>query len=140
MTKEEWFNLPKISLFDNFKNKRFDKEMALGLLGELQEQWCDCCDNYKEGKCGCFLLDFKEEMIRKINEHFDNPPLSFDDLREGMWVWDDEEKWYRNIVFLFAPCKQYPKGSFKAWRDSGETGLDFVVFKENYFYRREVTE
>ena len=71
----------------------------------------------------------------------DNPPLSFGDLKEGMWVWDDEEKWYMKIVFLFAPCKQYHfKGSFKVWADSCERSLDFVVFEENRFYRRQKEE
>ena len=23
-----------------------------------------------------------------IEEHFDNPPLKFEDLKEGMWVWE----------------------------------------------------
>lgn len=42
------------------------------------------------------------------------------------------------IVFLFAPCKQYHfKGSFKVWADSCERSLDFVVFEENRFYRRQ---
>ena len=37
------------------------------------------CDNYLE---------------QLINEHFDNPPLKFEDLEEGMWVWDDKNKAY----------------------------------------------
>lgn len=87
--------------------------------------------------------EFKETVVfdlfdKLIQEHFDNPPLKFEDLKEGMWVWDDKEKWYRKIVILFDPCQEYPKGSFKSWADSCETSLDFVEFEENRFYRREV--
>lgn len=82
------------------------------------------CDNYLE---------------QLINEHFDNPPLKFEDLKEGVWVWDDKEKWYRKIVILFDPCQEYPRGSFKSYADSCETNLDFMEFKENCFYRGEVT-
>lgn len=83
------------------------------------------CDNYLE---------------QLINEHFDNQPLKFEDLEEGMWVWDDKEKWYRKIVILFDPCQECPKGSFKSYADSCETNLDFVKFKENRLYRREVQD
>lgn len=91
---------------------------------------------YERARKYCF-----DTLKQLIAEHFDNPPLKFDDLKPGMWVWDDEEKWYMKIVFLFAPCKQYHfKGSFKVWADSCERSLDFVVFEENRFYRRQKEE
>lgn len=76
--------------------------------------------------------------MKLMNEHFDNPPLKFGELREGMWVWDNKEKWYRKIVILFQRCKKYPLGSLKTWNDSAETNLDFIEFKEDRFYAREV--
>lgn len=88
-SKEEWFDLPIIKKFDkDFKNKEFDEKMALGLLNETQMHWCGGCDNYKENACGCYLPDFKKEMIKKIKEHFNPKPLKFEDLKEGMWVLD----------------------------------------------------
>lgn len=50
MTKEEWFDLPKLNMFDkDFKEKELDEEMTLGLLNELQVNWCGGhCDNYKK--------------------------------------------------------------------------------------------
>lgn len=79
-------------------------------------------------------------LQKLIEEHFDNPPLKFENLHEGMWVWDDKEKWYRKIVILFEPSQEHPKGSFKSYADSCETSLDFIEFKENRFYRGEVTD
>lgn len=29
-----------------------------------------------------------------IEEHFDNPSLKFEELKEGMWIWDDKNKAY----------------------------------------------
>lgn len=84
------------------------------------------------------VADFYCGEVDILQELADNPPLKFEDLKEGMWVWDDKEKWYRKIVILFDPCQEYPKGSFKSWADSCETSLDFVEFEENRFYRREV--
>lgn len=116
-----------------------NKEEYLQALKEIGD-WSLFDDSSKESGM-CTVRDASREeyelIVKLINEHFDNPPLSFDDLKEGMWVWDDEQKWYRKIVFLFVPCKEYPKGSFKAWADSCETSLDFVVFEENRFYRRQ---
>ena len=69
--KKEWFDLPTIEKHDNdFKDKKFDKKMALGLLNEVQVHWCGDCDNYKHSGCGCYFPSFKKEMIKKIDEHF----------------------------------------------------------------------
>ena len=70
--KKEWFDLPTIKKHDNdFKDKKFDKKMALGLLNEVQVHWCGDCDNYKYSGCGCYFPSFKKEMIKKIDEHFE---------------------------------------------------------------------
>ena len=72
MTKEEWLNLPKLNWFDeDFNKKEFDEEMALGLLDEIQNCWCNHCDNYKKDSCGCYFPKFKEQMIFKIKRHFE---------------------------------------------------------------------
>lgn len=74
MTKEEWFDLPKLKMFDkDFNEKQFDEEMALGLLNELQVNWCGRhCDNYRKNSCGCYFPEFKEQMILKIKDHFES--------------------------------------------------------------------
>lgn len=74
MTKEEWFDLPKLNMFDkDFKEKELDEEMTLGLLNELQVNWCGRhCDNYKKNSCGCYFPEFKEQMILKIKDHFES--------------------------------------------------------------------
>lgn len=66
-----------------------------------------------------------------IEEHFDNPPLKFEELKEGMWVWDNKEKEYAYIYFIGG---EYPHLNY----------INGVIydskFEENRFYRREVQD
>lgn len=164
MTKEEWFDLPKLKMFDkDFNEKQFDEEMALGLLNELQVNWCGRhCDNYRKNSCGCYFPKFKEQMILKIKDCFESKentlefknfrlhadstlkcmskdelinyiymlhhnwgvsdeqlfnvfkinnklqdeldviknikPYKYEDLKVGMWVWDEKEKKCNKII------------------------------------------
>ena len=99
------------------------------------------------------LIDEYFELIRKHNElekqHMklllqwgkdDNKPLKFEDMKECMWVWDNEFKNYMKIKIVFEPIKLYPNGSFKAYHDLNEKSLNFIEFRENRFYRYEVKE
>lgn len=120
----------------------FTKEESQKHLDDLKVVICKvshCKELFPERNCEeCrSYLNFKG-IEQLIEEHFDNPPLKFEELKKGMWVWDSKEKWWRNIVIVFAPCNEYPKGSFKAWGDSAETQLDFIEYKENRFYRKKV--
>lgn len=104
---------------------------------------CDLCAIGIQQDKMCYIgvqQCFKNGVYTKYKSRTNNPPLKFEDLKEGMWVWDDKKKWYRKIVILFEPCQEHPKGSFKSYADSCETSLDFIEFKENRFYRREVTD
>lgn len=80
--------------------------------------------------------EFKETVVfdlfdKLIQEHFDNPPLKFEDLKEGMWVWDNKEKEYAYIYFIGG---EYPHLNY----------INGVIydskFEENRFYRREVQD
>ena len=129
--KKEWFDLPTIEKHDNdFKDKKFDKKMALGLLNEVQVHWCGDCDNYKHSGCGCYFPSFKKEMIKKIDKHFEVldgikriidkakelsdsndelrrqlyfiEPYKFEDLKPNMWVWDNVAKECLYVIKFFA--------------------------------------
>jgi len=82
------------------------------------------CDEYK--------------VIEKlINEHFDNPPLKFGDLKEGMWVWDDREKKYEKIH----NTKLAPHVLFGRLQDKVlyviDLGWCLTFFREDRFYQRQ---
>lgn len=203
MTKEEWFDLPKLKMFDkDFNEKQFDEEMALGLLNELQVNWCGRhCDNYRKNSCGCYFPEFKEQMILKIKDHFEskedtlefknfklhadgtlksmskdelisyihmlhhnwnvsdeqlfnvieinnklqdelvvikNPqPYKFEDLKVGMWMWDDEERECRKILETYVTGEDndvYVKGVRIVRHGLHEFNWKYSIFKEGRFF------
>lgn len=92
-----------------------NKEECLKALETLQDKYLN--------------FDVVDELIcfkSLIEEHFDNPPLKFEELKEEMWVWDNKEKRYSKIE-SFAWIQIY----FYDYTD---------VFKENRFYRKQVEE
>ena len=82
-------------------------------------------------------LDDKNYQIleKLIDEHFDNPPLKFDELEEEMWVWDNKEKMYIKSCNNF-DTEENGKGI------RVQMGFDLVriKFEENRFYRKQVEE
>ena len=87
-----------------------------------------------------YLLNTVTSLLeRLIHEHFDNPPLKFEELKEGMWVWDDIDKEYRKV---------YGKGIYLGDEYLMKTGCKVVfisedeyfnlIYEPNRFYRKEV--
>lgn len=86
-------------------------------------------DDYEETESDLYLANCDIAMIyRLINEHFDNPPLKFEDLTHYMWVWDNEEKMYCQIVSVLS----FNEISVNYHYES------LLQFKDNRFYKREV--
>lgn len=79
-----------------------------------------------------------------IEEHFDNPPLKFEELKEGMWIWDDKNKYYfecnPRISTDMTECVWYESFWYKTGEGYDEFYEDYVEFEENRFYRKEVQE
>ena len=76
-----------------------------------------------------------------FNEHFNNPPLKFEELKEGMPIWDSVEKCWIYIVHI---ARDYSNNSFTYvwWFDKNDDYYTepLVEFEENRFYRKEVKE
>ena len=78
-----------------------------------------------------------EVIENLIDEHFSNPPLKYEELKAGMWVWNNYSKRYMLIDFiredvLVADELQY---------DPKENEYDYEVqYEPNRFYRKEVQE
>lgn len=70
-------------------------------------------------------------LMELINEHFDNPPLSFEEMKEGDWIWDNFHKVY---TYVFAVDIAYESDEIIVTED------DYVPFEPNRFYRKQVEE
>ena len=80
-------------------------------------------------------LDKYVDIIDGLIQYVFTPqPYKFEDLKKGMWVWDDKFKDCMKIKIVFKPCKLYPNGSFKAYHDLNEEELNFVEFEEGRFF------
>ena len=100
------------------------KEECLKALETLQDKYLN--------------FDVVDELIcfkSLIEEHFDNPPLKFEELKECMWVWDNKEKTYIKSCNNY-DTKEHGKGI------RVQIGFDLVRinYEENRFYRKQVED
>jgi len=65
-------------------------------------------------------------------------PIKFDDLKDGMWVWDDINKLYIQIDEDFDEGNGNILVVFHV--DSYDSNCERTKFEENRFSRREVQE
>ena len=75
-------------------------------------------------------------LNKLIHEHFDNPPLKFDELEENMWVWDNKRK----VKLLIAYCYSEDDMGYYNLSNPEDYKYIHIEFEENRFYRKEVQE
>lgn len=78
----------------------------------------------------------REILAQLIEEHFDNPPLKFDELEENMWVWDNKRK----VKLLIAYCYSEDDMGYYNLSNPEDYKYVHIEFEENRFYRKEVQE
>lgn len=91
------------------------------------------CDIMK----GFYIREDVLNYGKLIEEYFDNPPLKFEELHEGMWLWDNKLERYIKVYDI-----SYAEQSFNV---NGEWYLNDLYleefdFEENRFYRKQVEE
>lgn len=80
-----------------------------------------------------YLLNTVTSLLeRLIHEHFDNPPLKFDELEEGMWIWDNKMVLYIRIAKIIGKT---------IYTEDFLYGFDcYGRYEKNRFYRKQVEE
>ena len=99
------------------------EKACLYLLGHCYEEKKNEDGTYEFTPSG---FDESEVFKQLINEHFDNPPLKFEELKVGMWVWDNKRKCYGQVTS--DKCCALLGTRLELWG----------IFEENRFYRYEV--
>lgn len=106
--------------------------------------------NYMIGLCNGLILakgiienTDVDKLLIKCKEN--NPPLKFEELEEGVWVWDDKYKTYYVIKkigkgkSIFARYNRFVINEFTGELEEADCGW-MGSFEENRFYRKEVKE
>ena len=87
---------------------------------------CDLCAIGIQQDKMCYIgvqQCFKNGVYTKYKSRTNNPPLKFEDLHEGMWIWEP----VRGIRYASHIITNSVEGYY-------------MDFEENRFYRREVTD
>lgn len=128
---KEHFDNPQIDWLKNCMG-----EEAFNLIFSSQEEvnkWFDRM-RWHVKKC--------DEYGRELDILKNNPPLKFDELKEGMWVWDNKYKYYfecnPRISTDMAECVWYESFWYNTGEGYDEFYEDYIEFEENRFYRKEV--
>ena len=76
------------------------------------------------------LNEILEKKLPIIEKELENPPLKFYEIYEGMWVWDNIRKKYRQVYTV--EKRHYTRFiNFDGWE---------IIFRDGRFFRREVNE
>ena len=89
----------------------------------------ECIKRLKEARYTIQPYRYVNEALDFAIKELSNQPLKFEDLKEGVWVWDNKYKEYCYIYFI---AGVYPH---RKYIDNCES-----KFEENRFYRYEVKE
>lgn len=85
------------------------------------------------------FMQLEKSYDNLYDKFYNLKPLKFEEIHEGMWIWDNKMKEYikcaTGINSLNELCVFYWYNCFNL---DGELEEDYIKFEENRFYRREV--
>ena len=73
-----------------------------------------------------------------IEEHFSNPPLKFEELKEGMWIWDNYWEEYFEISEVYSNTKEIDVLIHQ--NKINQKRYETIKYTPNRFYRKEVVQ
>ena len=86
--------------------------------------------------CGYCPKNTASKLLKHlIDDHFSNPPLKFEELKEGMFVWDNKHHAYIKIDRIW---ESYNKAIY--FYAIGWECCENTEYEPNRFYRKEVRE
>lgn len=114
-----------------------NKEQCMKALSELSE-YAEKGREY-HGARGQSVDTYVDERVTLIADiicdYFSNPPLKFEELKVGMWIWDDKHHTY---ILIDRIWESYNKAIY--FYAIGWECCENTEFEPNRFYRKEVQE
>lgn len=84
------------------------------------------------------LSNLEEQVGMPLHDFFDNPALKLEELKEGMWVWDNSHEIYLQID------EDFKQGNDSiivvVFNDFHNCKCEYTTFEDNRFYRRKVMQ
>lgn len=124
---DQHFDNPQIDWLKNCMG-----EEAFNLIFSSQEEvnkWFDRM-RWHVKKC--------DEYGRELDILKNNPPLKFDELKEGMWVWDNYWEEYFEISEVYSNTKEIDVLIHQ--NKINQKRYETIKYTPNRFYRKEVQE
>ena len=113
-----------------------NKEECLEALRDIEFNLPILYINSEYGLFGrCAYVNQIEILKNLIYEHFNNPPLKWDELKEDMWIWDNKECEYIFIDKLWISDSNKKMMIYKGL--GSQVKSEFI---DDRFYREEVHE
>lgn len=114
-------------------------ENSLSNLYYILSHPCDGCDHNETQFCNrCNVKEDLSNIRKLITEHFDNPPLAFEELHEDMWVWDNDFNSFGEYIYIIEVyIDRYNQKIIKALCK----GCDEIMtrsYNPTRFYRKQV--
>ena len=75
---------------------------------------------------------YSDDFLRLIRQHFDNTPLTFEQIKEGMWIWNVESGWVK--VDGTNNGKGMLSGEYVYCRSYNQKGYVSVKYEYGKFY------
>lgn len=85
-----------------------------------------------------YFQDQLNILKQLIHEHFDNPPLKFEELKENMWIWDNNWEQYFEICEVYPQTKEFDVLIHQ--NRINKLRYEPMKFEENRFYRKQVIQ
>lgn len=127
-SKENTLEFKNFKLYKNNTLKSMSKDELINYIHVLHHNWSVSNEQLFNVIKIYNKLQDELDVIKNLQ------PYKFEDLKVGMWVWDDKFKDCMKIKIIFKPCKSYPNGSLKAYHDLNEETLNFIEFEEGRFF------
>ena len=115
------------------------KEECLEALRDIEFNLPISYINSEYGLFGrCAYVGQIEILKNLIYEHFNNPPLKFEELKENMWVWDNYWEEYFEISEVYSNTKEIDVLIHQ--NKINQKRYETIKYTPNRFYRKEVQE
>lgn len=112
-------------------------ENSLSIISSFVGFQIENLNDILNNKLNATSLNSMRNIALLIKEHFDNPPLKFEELKPDMWVWDKKHDMWNKILEIRINCAGEQEIEFEYSLEREEEFYN-DTFENDRFYRKQV--